>query len=229
MLSHIKHVFFDLDHTLWDFERNSGLTFQKIFEINDISLNLKEFLKVYEPINFKYWKLYREEKVTKPELRYKRLKEAFDCIEFKVSDQMINRLSVAYIDYLTSFSHLFDGAVDILNYLETKYQLHIITNGFEEAQERKMKNANIWQYFQTITNSEMAGVKKPNPKIFNFALDFAKAIPEESIMIGDSLEADIEGASLVGMDGILFNNQSVSESKSGIKSIQNLIEIKQYL
>ena len=205
MSNPIKHVFFDLDHTLWDFDKNSGLTFEKIFKLNQIDIELNDFLPIYEPINLKYWKLYREEKVTKPALRYGRLREAFDGVGVKVEDEMIHHLSETYIDHLTTFNHLFDGTFEILEYLKDKYELHIITNGFEEAQDKKMTTANIKHYFKTVTNSEMVGVKKPNPKIFNFALDLAKAKPNESIMIGDSLEADIEGAHKIGMDTIHFD------------------------
>ena len=221
MTNPIKHVFFDLDHTLWDFDKNSGLTFEKIFELNKIEVELAEFLPVYEPINLKYWKLYREEKVTKPALRYGRLREAFDEVGVKVEDDMIHHLSEAYIDHLTTFNHLFDGTFEILDYLKDKYQLHIITNGFEEAQEKKMTTANIKQYFKTITNSEMVGVKKPNPKIFNFALNLAKANPSESIMIGDSLEADIEGAHKIGIDTIHFDYKD-SHNNHNYKRITHL-------
>ncbi|WP_111685509.1 YjjG family noncanonical pyrimidine nucleotidase [Winogradskyella tangerina] len=228
MKDKVKHVFFDLDHTLWDFDKNSGLTFKKIFELNRIDISLNEFLEVYEPINLKYWKLYREERVTKANLRYGRLKEAFDAINVEVEDTMINNLSVSYIEHLTTFNHLFDGASEILEYLDAKYKLHIITNGFEEAQERKLRNSNILHYFETVTNSEMVGVKKPNPKIFNFALDRAQAFAQESIMIGDSLEADIQGAEKVGMDTIFFNGRNENLSIP-YKTINQLIEIKSLL
>jgi len=213
----IKHVFFDLDHTLWDFDKNSGLTFKKIFELNNINIELGTFLKVYEPINLKYWKLYREERVSKPDLRYGRLKEAFDTLGVSVKDDMINHLSEAYIDYLTTFNHLFEGAIEILEYLQYKYHLHIITNGFEEAQERKMQNSKIRSYFKTVTNSEMVGVKKPNPKIFNYALNSADANPNESIMIGDSLEADIAGAQKVGMRTIHFDYKDVHNGDGNVR------------
>lgn len=213
----IKHVFFDLDHTLWDFDKNSGLTFKKIFELNNINIELGTFLKVYEPINLKYWKLYREERVSKPDLRYGRLKEAFDTLGVSVNDDMINYLSEAYIDYLTTFNHLFEGAIEILEYLQYKYHLHIITNGFEEAQERKMQNSKIRSYFKTVTNSEMVGVKKPNPKIFNYALNSAEANPNESIMIGDSLEADIAGAQKVGMRTIHFDYKDIHNGDGNVR------------
>lgn len=213
----IKHVFFDLDHTLWDFDKNSGLTFKKIFELNNINIELGTFLEVYEPINLKYWKLYREERVSKPDLRYGRLKEAFDTLGVSVNDDMINYLSEAYIDYLTTFNHLFEGAIEILEYLQYKYHLHIITNGFEEAQERKMQNSKIRSYFKTVTNSEMVGVKKPNPKIFNYALNSAEANPNESIMIGDSLEADIAGAQKVGMRTIHFDYKDIHNGDGNVR------------
>ncbi|MDG5492489.1 YjjG family noncanonical pyrimidine nucleotidase [Psychroserpens sp. SPM9] len=227
-LKGINHIFFDLDHTLWDFDKNSALTFEKIFEIHQLQVKSKDFLSVYEPINLNYWKLYREEKIDKALLRYKRLKDTFDAIEFKVSDEIINQLSEGYITHLTTFNHLFEGTFELLDHLSQNYQLHIITNGFEEAQQRKMDNAQISKYFKTITNSETAGVKKPNPIIFNHALHLAKAQPQESIMIGDNYEADILGAIAVGLDVILFNYHDYNVDDS-IKNVKQLLEIKKYL
>ncbi|MBR9846622.1 MAG: noncanonical pyrimidine nucleotidase, YjjG family [Algicola sp.] len=227
-IKNIKHVFFDLDHTLWDFDKNSALTFDKIFNLHQIDIDRKQFLSVYEPINLDYWKLYRDEKIDKPSLRYSRLKDTFDAIRFEVSDDTIHQLSEDYITYLTTFNHLFEGTVDILEHLSQRYQLHIITNGFDEAQQRKMDNAKISQYFKTVTNSEIAGVKKPNPVIFNYALNVANAKSHESIMIGDSLEADILGALDVGFDAILFNYHS-HKPDAHIKQIKSLLDIKLYL
>ncbi|MDA8768782.1 YjjG family noncanonical pyrimidine nucleotidase [Winogradskyella sp.] len=214
MHKNIQHIFFDLDHTLWDFDKNSGLTFEKIFEIHEVDVSLEKFLNVYEPINFKYWKLYREEKVTKQELRYGRLKDTFNEIDISLSDQLIDNLSEDYIVYLSSFNYVFDSTYDVLDYLNAKYELHIITNGFEEAQEKKMKASNLRKYFSTVTNSEMVGVKKPNPKIFNFAMDLANAKPEHSVMIGDSLEADIKGAIDVGMQALYFDYKNLDYNDS---------------
>ncbi len=224
----IKHVFFDLDHTLWDFDKNSELTFEKIFNIHNVDIELNDFLEIYVPINFKYWKLYREEKVTKTQLRFGRLKDAFDALRVEVSDDLINTLSEDYINYLSNFNNVFEGAHDILNYLSTNYTLHIITNGFAEAQDKKIKASKMSHYFKTITNSEMVGVKKPNPKIFNYALQQADASPEESIMIGDSVEADIEGALNVGIDTIYFDYKNVNSQKQ-YKRITELKAIKDFL
>lgn len=225
MHKNIQHIFFDLDHTLWDFDKNSGLTFGKIFEIHEVDVSLEKFLNVYEPINFKYWKLYREEKVTKQELRYGRLKDTFNEIDISLSDQLIDNLSEDYIAYLSSFNYVFDSTYDVLDYLNAKYELHIITNGFEEAQEKKMKASNLRKYFSTVTNSEMVGVKKPNPKIFNFAMDLANAKPEHSVMIGDSLEADIKGAIDVGMQALYFDYKN-SDYNDSYQRITHLSALK---
>jgi len=227
-LNNISHVFFDLDHTLWDFDKNSGLTFKKIFELNEIDLNLNDFLEVYQPINLNYWKLYREEKIDKASLRYKRLSDTFNILEFEVKSRTINKLSEDYINHLCTYNHLFDGTIELLKYLAPKYKLHIITNGFKEVQHGKLNSANINHFFETVTNSEMVGVKKPNPKIFNHALDMAKANIEESVMIGDNLEADVLGALDIGLDAICFNYHKENLS-NGIKFVDNLLDLKHYL
>ena len=227
-INNISHVFFDLDHTLWDFDKNSALTFEKIFELNNINVNLDEFVEVYEPINFNYWKLYREEKIDKASLRYGRLKDTFNMLNMKIKTSMIYKLSDDYISYLSTFNHLFDGTIEILDYLHKKYKLHIITNGFKEVQQGKLNNAKIDKYFVTITNSENVGVKKPNPKIFKYALNAAKASQENSIMIGDNYEADILGALNYGVDAICFNYHNETLGKE-VKQVNNLLQIKQYL
>ena len=227
-IDNIKHVFFDLDHTLWDFDKNSALTFQKIFAINQIDIDLKEFLDVYVPLNLAYWKLYREEKIDKASLRFKRLDDAFKELNVDIKARMIYKLSEDYITYLTTFNHLFDGTWDILDYLKSKYKLHIITNGFKEVQHGKLNQANINHFFDTVTNSEMVGVKKPNPRIFNHALQVARAMPEYSIMIGDNYEADILGALNVGLDAICFNYHK-EDIDNDIKQIDHLFELKNYL
>ncbi|POS02422.1 putative hydrolase of the HAD superfamily [Flavobacterium croceum DSM 17960] len=223
-----KHIFFDLDHTLWDFEKNSALAFQEIFTNLDISVNLNDFLEVYIPLNKLYWEKYRNEVVTQEELRYGRLRDSFDSLKMSISDADIWTIAHQYITTLPTYNHLFEGAVDVLNYLKTNYSLHIITNGFNEVQTGKLKNSGIMHYFETITNSEMAGVKKPNPKIFEYALRFANAKASQSVMVGDCLEADIYGAKAIGMQTIWFNEFKVTPPKD-IIAIHTLGEIKNYL
>ena len=223
-----KHIFFDLDHTLWDFDKNSAFAFEIIFEKHQIPVSVNAFIQHYVPINQQYWKLYQTNQVSHEHLRYYRLKDSFDAVNFEANSTLINQLSEDYIHYLPENNHLFDGAKEVLDYLSRNYKLHIITNGFSQVQTRKLHNANIAHYFTTVTNSEMAGVKKPHPTIFNFALSLANATIQESIMIGDSIEADIQGALSVGMDAIFFNEQVIHHSHP-VMQIQHLLELKKFL
>ena len=227
-MEYITDVFFDLDHTLWDFEKNSALAFEKVLKKHVVNVDLKVFLLHYVPLNLKYWELYRHEKVTQEVLRYGRLKDTFDLLHYEIDDETIDLLSKDYIHYLPQFNHLFEGTIDVLDYLKPKYNLHIITNGFQEVQAGKMKNSGIYTYFQTITNSEMAGVKKPNPKIFEYALSSANVEKQNAIMIGDCIDADVNGALDFGMDAIHFNEGHI-KIPSHIKQINHLIELKKYL
>ncbi|MEM9364191.1 MAG: YjjG family noncanonical pyrimidine nucleotidase [Bacteroidota bacterium] len=228
MFKGVRDIFFDLDHTLWDFERNSALTFQKIFAQNEVEVRLDSFLEVYRPINLAYWKVYRENRISKKDLRYKRLKETFDVLHYDVSDALIDVLSERYIECLSTFGNLIPNAMQVLEYLATKYNLHIITNGFREAQGRKLENSNIRGFFKEIIDSETAGVKKPHPQIFEVALQRANTSARTSLMIGDNLEADIIGAQAMGMQVLHFNFHK--EPKHELcKMINNLNEIKSLL
>jgi len=221
----IKHVFFDLDHTLWDFEVNSNQTFKFIFNQNNIKIDFEAFKQCYYPINEIYWKKFRENKVSKEALRYGRLSDTFKKLNYRVNDDMIVILSEAYIENLSNYSALIEGTIDILNYLKPKYIMHIITNGFEEVQGKKMKNAGLNSYFKNIITSEQVGVKKPNPEIFNFALSKCGAKADESIMIGDNYEADVLGALNVGMDAVFCNFTNHSNANN-TKSVTKLNQLK---
>jgi len=214
----ITDIFFDLDHTLWDFDKNSALTFKKIFLINNIDVDFEDFSKTYKTINEHYWKLYREEKIDKESLRFGRLNDTFLEIKSPLDKDIILKLSDDYITHLSTFNHLFKETIPILNYLKDKYTLHIITNGFDKVQHKKLIKSGINHYFKTVTNSEMVGVKKPNPKIFEYALNLANTKPENSIMIGDNYEADILGALHIGMDAIFFNPNKNIQKKGPHKA-----------
>jgi len=116
-MNHINHIFFDLDHTLWDFETNSDIAFKTIFKQYKVQVNIDKFLNYYRDINQEYWKMYREERVTKEDLRYGRLRDTFNKINFKIEDQIINNLAVDYINVLPNSNLLFEGAHEILAHL----------------------------------------------------------------------------------------------------------------
>lgn len=228
MIPDIKHIFFDLDHTLWDFDRNSKLAFKRLFLKHKIELNLEDFLLVYEPINLYYWKLYREERITKEEMRRERFSTTFKEFGVNYENAFLDEMANTYIDELPKNNYLFEGVNQLLNYLAPKYHLHIITNGFEEVQHIKLKNSRIAPFFKTVTTSEEAGVKKPNPIIFQKALEKATAHAKQSLMIGDTFEADILGAEAVGMETLFFNyrNDVFSEKH---KTIHHIKEVKKYV
>ncbi|WP_394759014.1 YjjG family noncanonical pyrimidine nucleotidase [Flavobacterium sp.] len=225
MKNRIKHIFFDLDHTLWDFDKNSELAFERILNNYFPNIKVEDFIAVYAPINQSCWKLYQKDKITHQELRYKRLKDTFDILNHDISDNQIDVISDQYIEFLPDFNHLFDNAIEVLNFLNDKYQLHIITNGFAEVQYKKLNNSNISHYFKTITNSELAGAKKPNPIIFEHALNVANAQKNESVMIGDCLDADVNGALDFGIEAIFFNPNQIKVIQS-VNQIANLAELK---
>lgn len=223
-MKNIKHIFFDLDHTLWDFDKNAELAFQRIFIENNIDLSITSFIEVYNPINQAYWKLYQLNEVSHETLRYGRLKDSFDACNLTVSDELISKISDDFISYLPLNNHLIEGTIETLTYLSKTYQLHIITNGFAHVQESKMVNANLNRFFKTVTNSELAGNKKPHQSIFQYALQEANAQKFESIMIGDSWEADVEGALNFGMQAIYFNPNN-TKKVTEVEQISSLTEL----
>lgn len=227
-MKHITDIFFDLDHTLWDFDRNSVLAFDKIFKVHHPTINTEAFIEIYAPINQACWKLYQVDKITHEELRYQRLKQSFDAMNYPISDEAIDKIAHDYIAFLPDNNQLFDGAIEVLDYLLPKYNLHIITNGFAEVQYKKISNSGLGSYFKTVTNSEMAGVKKPHRNIFEFALSLAKTNKENAIMIGDCIDADVRGAIDFGMKAILFDEKN-SHNIPEVPTINRLIELKNIL
>lgn len=223
-----KAVFFDLDHTLWDFEKNSALAFEEILDKYNVGVGHAEFNELYSPINAKYWKQYRDGEITQLQLRYGRLKDSFNLLGYEIDDEKLHLVSEEYIRLLPINNHLFDGAIEVLEYLKPKYSLHIITNGPDVVQELKLKNANIGHYFTTITNSEKAGHKKPHAGIFEYALKVANAEKETSIMIGDCIEADVQGALDYGIDAIYFNEHKL-EAHPSITQVNHLLDLKNML
>lgn len=204
------------------------MAFDRIFKNNFEGIKIEDFIEKYLPINQECWRLYQNDQITHQELRYNRLKLSFDALNYSMTDENIDQISNDYIEFLTDNNYLFDGAIEVLEYLKPKYKLHIITNGFAHVQEKKINNASLGGYFTTITNSELAGVKKPNSIIFDYAVNLAQSSKENSIMIGDDFDADVNGALNAGMDAIFFNVKNI-ETPQNYKQINHLLELKKYL
>ena len=228
-MKEVNNIFFDLDHTLWDFDKNSDLTFFKILKKNNRNIDVSKFLNSYHPINRKYWELYRENKVSKADLRYYRLSDTFKKLNYDINDDLINQLAIDYIEHLSDFNHLIPDTLIVLNSLKSNYRMHIITNGFKEVQKRKLEKSKLIQYFDSVTISEDVGVKKPHKLIFDHALTAANANVENSVMIGDNFNADILGALGVGMKAIYYDfhktNEQERENLIIIKNLKELIKI----
>ena len=228
-MKNIKHIFFDLDHTLWNFEKNSALTFKFLLDKYNITIDLQKFLKVYMPINFSLWNLYRDDKITKDYLRHNRLKSTFEKLNIKIDSGLIDKISNDYVKHLPDNNFLLPNAISVLDYLFQKYKLHIITNGFTEVQNTKISNSNLSKYFTCIIDSETVGVKKPHSKIFQYAYDISKADNKnECLMIGDNFEADVMGAINNGFKAIHLNSNNESFHQNSL-IIRDLISLKEIL
>ena len=221
----VTDIFFDLDHTLWDFEKNSGLAFNEIFIELNFPFSLDVFLKFYNPINHAQWKLYRENKITQEDLRFNRLNKTFEKLNYSASIGLIDKISEQYITYLSTFPHLFEGAIELLEVLKNRFRLHIITNGFDKVQQFKIENSGIESFFEFVFTAEKVGFKKPHPEIFIQSLKTVNTTAEASIMIGDSFEADILGALNQGMQAIHFNSHN-EEVHTKCPIVYSLAELK---
>jgi putative hydrolase of the HAD superfamily len=224
----VTDIFFDLDHTLWDFEKNSGLAFNEIFIELNFPFSLDVFLKFYNPINHAQWKLYRENKITQEDLRFNRLNKTFEKLNYSASIGLIDKISEQYITYLSTFPHLFEGAIELLEALKSRFKLHIITNGFDKVQQFKIENSGIKSFFEFVFTAEKVGFKKPHPEIFIQSLKTVNTTAEASIMIGDSFEADILGALNQGMQAIHFNSHN-EEVHAKCPIVYSLAELKALL
>jgi len=226
----ITDIFFDLDHTLWDFETNSKLAFEKLLKKHQIPVEIDAYITVYEPINHQYWQDYARGLKTKNEVKYKRLTDTFKALGIDVKDALIKILADEYLDFLKKENTLMEGAVEILDYLRNKYRLHILTNGFTEVQTEKMQNSGIAHYFEHLITSEETGKLKPHPEVFKHALQIAGSFAHKSYMIGDNFQSDVLGARNVGMHAIHYDPLGQSEVDDKIiPKVKHLIEIKEIL
>ena len=227
-MSKYKHIFFDLDHTLWDFETNSRETLLEI--ITEFSLlekglpSAQVFINRYQQINTEMWDDYRKGLLDRLTLRNTRFHRAL--LEFDIDDYELSlKLGEQYLKRSPLKKNLFEGALQALSYLKNKYTLHIITNGFNEVQFIKLEHSQLAPFFTHIITSEAANSKKPEKEIFDFALNLAQAKTSESIMIGDSLAEDIQGARNYGIDQIYFNPHKNQHTQQVTFEINSLLEL----
>ncbi len=225
-----KHLFFDLDHTIWDFETNAKEVVNEIYINNKLLekgiTNFDEFYEKYSYHNHKLWDRYTKGFIKQDELKWKRM--WLSLLDYKIADETLSRkLSNEFVDLLPTKKNLFPYTIQILNYLQSKnYQLHLITNGFESIQHNKLRNSNLQNYFIEVITSESSNSLKPNKEIFDFALKKTKAQIQDSIMIGDNLAADIDGGINAGFDTIFVNHLNKEKYEKANHTIFNLKELE---
>ena len=231
MMRKYEHIFFDLDRTLWHFDENSKKVLSDIytnFELSPSIDHIDTFIDKYQEINEDLWSLYRDDKVSKEELRWKRFFETLAY--FGVTDNVLaNDIGDYYIQHSPRQTLLLPHAISVLDYLSENYKMHIITNGFEEVQYIKLTESGLLKYFDVIILSEKVGVKKPHPFIFKKAFKESGAKSNNSIMIGDDWYADIYGSQRVKMDSIYFNYYGLEHDKKVDKEIKCLSELYEML
>ncbi len=225
-----KHLFFDLDHTLWDFDANSRQTLEELYHTMDLREkgvdNFDRFHKNYLEHNEKLWDRYRKGFIKSEELRWKRM--WLTLLDFKIGDEPLAReLGVRFLESLPTRRQLFPHTIEILEYLLAKnYQLHLITNGFVETQHSKLRNSGLTHYFTEVITSEGSNSLKPQAAIFEYAFNKAKALKEHSIMIGDDIEADIKGAMNAGLDQVFVNHLHIQPPVEPTYTVYSLKELE---
>jgi len=225
---HYKHLFFDLDHTIWDFDKNAEETLNELYhtyKLRDLGLHSPDrFVEVYTQNNHQLWAEYHVGKITKQKLRETRFSKTF--IDLGLSPQHIpQHFEDDYVNICPTKTNLFPKAHETLGYLKEKYSLHLISNGFKESTELKVRKNGLDSYFSNVVISEVVGFNKPDRAIFNHALNLANAGVSESIMIGDSIEADIRGAQDYGMRAIYFNPERKEKPRDVEQEIACLSEL----
>lgn len=225
-----KHLFFDLDRTLWDFEKNSqaalSILFQEL-ELHNRIDSFHSFHGTYKKINAELWHLYGAGKLTKDVLRIKRFEDTLKRFKI-IDDQLSNALADGYVSISPHQTNIFPGTKETLEVLSKSNQLHIITNGFKEIQFIKLEKSGIRHYFDIIVCSEEVGKNKPAPDVFHYAMAQSGAQISNSIMIGDDYQVDVLGAENIGMPGVLFD-PSTNAKKRHRWQIQSMDQLPDLL
>lgn len=228
-----RHIFFDLDHTLWDFDLNAKEALLELYELLQLHQEgITDFTPFYERYlyhNQVLWDRYHHGFISGEELKWKRMWRTL--LDFKIGNEPLARkMSATFLELLPEKQNLFPYTIEILTYLREKgYLLHLITNGFEAVQWRKLRTSRLEDYFEEVITSEKSGSVKPNPEIFEFALRITGAELKESIMIGDNPDADIQGAINIGMDCVFVNHVNADAKVKATYSITHLKELEQIL
>jgi putative hydrolase of the HAD superfamily len=230
-MNRYKHLFFDIDRTLWDYKTNVREVLHDIYikySLLDYSIDFENFLNVFDRYNEMLWTKFRKGQIKKEILRDRRFYLALKKLGV-TNNNLAIKCSSEYIAISPNKTNLFPDVIETLEYLKTKYRLHIITNGFNEVQFKKLKNSGIKHFFEKVITSDNAGSQKPNMKIFEYALTSVNARKNESLMIGDDWDLDIMGAKSYGFDQVYFNPDNKEHVGKSTYEISFISELKTIL
>jgi len=227
-----KYLFFDLDHTLWDYHANSAKALTQLY--NEYRLNSyfetpSEFIAIYNQYNDELWELYRQGDILKEELRYRRFRDTFREKEL-FDEKLPVVIGDLYLEITPRLNVLFPNAIETLEYLKSRsYNLYILTNGFLKTQEIKLENSGLDKFFKKIFSSDELGINKPHKDFFHWVISSLNARKSDCLMIGDDEKVDVGGAKNYGIDAIWFNSIDQKQSGKAIKTISNLVQLKEFL
>jgi putative hydrolase of the HAD superfamily len=227
-----KHLFFDLDRTLWDFDQNSKQALIQLFseaKLHQSSLDFEEFHDHYVDVNARLWQAYGKKEISKEHLRNERFRKTLN--KWKLDDEkLVTHFSDGYVEISPKQTILFPNTIETLEELkQSGYIMHIITNGFQEVQYTKLENCKLLSYFDIIVCSEEIGINKPAAEIFHYSMKKANTTSKNSTMIGDDYEVDILGAERVGMRTFHFNPQINETQIKHVNQITNLGQLPRKL
>lgn len=231
-MAYYQHIFFDLDHTLWDYDTNASVALFELYdhykfhELN--SFSKEELVATFFEVNEQLWDLYNQHRIGRGDIRKRRFPQVFQKLRVDL-EHLPPKLEQEYIALAPTKPAVFPDAFEVLEYLSAKYRLHLITNGFDDIQQQKLKHSQLEKFFEHVITSESSKSRKPNPRIFEVAFELTGATSFNSIMIGDNLDSDIAGAKHVEMDHIWFNSKQIATNVAVQHEISNLLQLKSIL
>jgi putative hydrolase of the HAD superfamily len=226
-----RHLFFDLDHTLWDFDKNADETLRTLFELHQLgryNFSVERFIERYTEVNHALWRLYQGGKLSQQQLRDIRFVRTLTKLGVPEAEVPAD-ISRQFTDILPQKAAVFPFTFEVLDYLRPKYQMHLITNGFKDIQYIKLASSGLTSYFGEVVTSECSGFLKPDARMFAHALQLTGARAETSLMIGDNLECDVLGAYNAGIDQVYFNVDKRRHFAQTTYEINCLSELKDIL
>lgn len=231
-MAYYKHIFFDLDHTLWDYDTNASAALFELYDHYNFSaleiFTKEELVQTFFEVNYQLWDLYNGHLIGRGDIRKRRFPQIFQKLRADIK-HLPENLEMEYIGLAPTKPAVFPDAFDVLDYLAGKYQLHLITNGFNDIQQTKLKYSKLEPYFGHVVTSESSKSRKPNKRIFEVAFELTGATVFDSIMIGDNIDADIAGAQGIDMDHVWFNPKKEVPKFTVQHEISNLLQLKSIL